>query len=160
MSELGTTGKFLDPRGVDHPRHYNMHPSGVEVIEIKRYLISNIADAFKYVLRQGEKGDQRKDLEKALWYLRDQLAGGPRPPRTLYVLNAQEFMQRVILAETRLDMLAFLNGVDHYSKFGATQDLYNAVMAVESMLAQLDEPWGDRNGPGSGPPNSGAVLPE
>lgn len=68
-----TTGKEIDPNGVDHPSHYNLHPSGVECIEVKRYLPSNLSDAFKYVFRRGEKGDPVKDLNKAVWYLRDEI---------------------------------------------------------------------------------------
>lgn len=70
---LSTTGNEIDPEGIDHPRHYNTHPSGVECIEIKRYLPSNLADAFKYVFRRDEKGDAIKNLNKAVWYLRDEI---------------------------------------------------------------------------------------
>lgn len=68
----GTTGQVLDPAGVNHPAHYNLHPSGIECIAIKRHLSSNLGDAFKYVFRRGEKGDAAKDLHKAIWYLRDE----------------------------------------------------------------------------------------
>lgn len=33
-----TTGQQIDPRGVNHPAHYNKHPSGVEAIEVCRYM--------------------------------------------------------------------------------------------------------------------------
>lgn len=56
---------------VDHPAHYNGHPSGVECIELIRYLNFNLGSAVKYVFRRGEKGSVVQDLEKAVWYLRD-----------------------------------------------------------------------------------------
>ena len=69
-----TTGQTVDPQGVDHPSHYNNHPSGVECIEIKRYLPSNIADAMKYQWRSDLKEETPlRDLRKALWYIDDQL---------------------------------------------------------------------------------------
>lgn len=66
-----TTGWEIDPRGVNHPAHYNQHPSGVECIDLIRGLNFDIASAVKYVMRRGGKGDIHKDLDKALWYLRD-----------------------------------------------------------------------------------------
>lgn len=72
MGELiGTTGKVCDPNGVVSPKHYNLHKSGVECIEIKRLLPSSLADCFKYVFRCDNKDDEVKDLEKAIWYLED-----------------------------------------------------------------------------------------
>lgn len=67
---VSTTGKELDPNGVNHPKHYNVHPSGVEAIEVIRHLPYDLGAAFKYVVRWREK-DGKKDLEKALWYLKD-----------------------------------------------------------------------------------------
>lgn len=56
---------------VNHPTHYTNHPSGVEVIELTRLLPFGPGNAVKYVLRRGLKGDERQDLEKALWYIND-----------------------------------------------------------------------------------------
>lgn len=56
---------------VDHPTHYNSHPSGIECIEITEHLNFCIGNAMKYLWRAGEKDtDQRiQDLRKARWYL-------------------------------------------------------------------------------------------
>lgn len=59
----------FDP--VNKPKHYNSHPSGIEVIEITRHLPFDIGNAVKYLFRHGLKGNSRQDLEKALWYLKD-----------------------------------------------------------------------------------------
>lgn len=66
-----TTGREIDPGGVDHPAHYNLHPSGVECIELIRGLNFDLGSAVKYVMRRGEKGTERQDLDKAAWYLTD-----------------------------------------------------------------------------------------
>lgn len=55
---------------IEKAAHYNQHPSGVECIEIKRHLSSDVGDAFKYVFRADLKNG-RQDLEKARYYLRD-----------------------------------------------------------------------------------------
>jgi hypothetical protein len=80
MSE-STTGNEIDPNGVNHPAHYNMDPSGVECIEVARYLGFDVGNAYKYVMRAGikdSKGDplaaEIKDLKKAIWYLEDTFA--------------------------------------------------------------------------------------
>jgi hypothetical protein len=68
-----TTGNEIDPGGVNHPAHYNLHPSGIECIDLIRELNFDIGSAVKYVFRRGLKGSVRKDLDKALYYLRDYL---------------------------------------------------------------------------------------
>lgn len=71
---------------VNHPKHYNSHPAGIECIDIIRHYTCNIANAIKYLWRAGLKPEMGKedaekeieDLKKALWYIND------------YVLNCQE----------------------------------------------------------------------
>ena len=71
---------------VNHPKHYNSHPNGIECIYIIRHYTCDIANAIKYLWRAGLKPDMGKedaekeieDLKKALWYIND------------YVLNCQE----------------------------------------------------------------------
>lgn len=56
--------------GVNHPVHYNSHPSGVECIDIVEWFSFNIGNAIKYLWRVGLKSDDwREDLEKAKWYV-------------------------------------------------------------------------------------------
>lgn len=58
---------------VNHPPHYNQHPSGVECIQITEHLNFCIGNAVKYLWRAGLKGggkeDKVRDLEKARWYI-------------------------------------------------------------------------------------------
>jgi hypothetical protein len=71
-----TTGKEIDPNGINHPAHYNKHPSGVECIDIIRHHSHNVGAAIKYLWRAGLKDGESnlKDLKKALWYLQDEIA--------------------------------------------------------------------------------------
>lgn len=76
-----TTGKDIDPNGVNHPAHYNSHPSGIEAIDIIRYFRFNVGNAIKYCWRAGLKTTEGealdmeiKDLEKAVFYLNDEIA--------------------------------------------------------------------------------------
>lgn len=61
--------------GVNHPKHYNEDPSGIECIEVVRHRNFNIGNAIKYLWRCGlkENEDCIKDLEKAKWYINDEL---------------------------------------------------------------------------------------
>ena len=52
---------------VDHPKHYNEHPSGVECIEIVEHFGFNVGNAIKYLWRADLKNGI-EDLEKARWY--------------------------------------------------------------------------------------------
>lgn len=58
---------------VHHPRHYNTHPSGIECIEVARHFNFNIGNVIKYVWRCDEKDAPIQDLEKAAWYLNDEI---------------------------------------------------------------------------------------
>lgn len=66
---------------VQHPKHYNSHPSGIECIEIVRHHNFNIGNAIKYLWRAGLKHEegmsdnekQIEDLRKALFYISDEI---------------------------------------------------------------------------------------
>jgi len=54
---------------VDHPKHYNDNPSGVECIDVVEHMTFNVGNAVKYLWRAGLKGDRVEDLRKAAWYV-------------------------------------------------------------------------------------------
>lgn len=58
---------------VNHPKHYTAHPSGIECIEVTRHMNFNLGNAIKYIWRGGDKGNPVQDLEKAIWYLKDEI---------------------------------------------------------------------------------------
>lgn len=60
---------------VDHPKHYNVNPSGVECIDVVEHMNFNLGNAMKYIWRAGFKTqDPTEDLEKAKWYLERELS--------------------------------------------------------------------------------------
>ena len=66
---------------VNHPRHYNSHPSGIECIDIVRHHNFNIGNAIKYLWRCGLKTEEGmdiqdkaiEDLQKAIFYIQDEI---------------------------------------------------------------------------------------
>ena len=54
---------------VDHPKHYNAHPSGVECITVVESMGFNLGNAIKYIWRADEKRNVIEDLKKAAWYV-------------------------------------------------------------------------------------------
>jgi len=54
---------------IDHPKHYNCHPSGIECIDVVEHMSFNVGNAIKYLWRAGLKGDHLEDLKKAAWYV-------------------------------------------------------------------------------------------
>jgi hypothetical protein len=66
---------------VNHPKHYNSDPSGIETIRFIEHKTFNIGNAIKYLDRSPYKVNQIEDLEKAIWYVNreigrlDKLAG-------------------------------------------------------------------------------------
>lgn len=81
----GGSGEWHDPmqelveahiaEAVDHPAHYNAHPSGIECIDVVRHMNFNLGNVVKYVWRAGEKDPTKhlQDLKKARWYLDDEI---------------------------------------------------------------------------------------
>lgn len=58
---------------VNHPKHYNSNPSGVECITVVEHMNFCLGNAMKYIWRAGEKGDAKEDIKKAIWYLNREL---------------------------------------------------------------------------------------
>lgn len=63
--------KENDP--VNNPKHYTSHPSGVECIQITRHMGFNLGNAMKYIWRCDLKNDSIEDLEKAIFYIKDEI---------------------------------------------------------------------------------------
>lgn len=59
---------------VNHPKHYNSHPSGVECITVARHMGFNLGNVMKYIWRSDHKGSTLEDLKKARFYLDDEIA--------------------------------------------------------------------------------------
>lgn len=66
---------------VNHPKHYNSDPSGIETIRFIEHKTFNIGNAIKYLDRSPYKVNQIEDLRKSIWYIEreigrlDKLAG-------------------------------------------------------------------------------------
>ena len=60
---------------VNHPKHYNEHPAGIECIDVVRHMNFNLGNVIKYVWRAGlkEGNSNIQDLEKAKWYLENEI---------------------------------------------------------------------------------------
>ena len=58
---------------VRHPQHYTSHPSGVECLDIVRHMGFNLGNAIKYIWRADLKGAAIQDLEKARFYIDDEI---------------------------------------------------------------------------------------
>lgn len=148
-SEEVTTGNVIDPRGVDHPHHYNTHESGVEAIEVCRYMNFNVGSAFKYVYRRGDKVEHgmtkeqaiQKDLDKALWYIRDERKNCWSVPVIAYGAFGEGSVALVLVAnsepqeDAKTAYKAFVGLGDTY-----TPDAYmKALEALEVALLGLKE---------------------
>jgi hypothetical protein len=91
---------------VNHPKHYNAHPSGVEAIDIAEHMSFCLGNAIKYIWRADFKNDAIEDLRKAVWYIereiqrREKLAAAQyQPPNApdveQYIRQREDFFNRV-----------------------------------------------------------------
>ena len=69
-SVMGATPDTHD--AVNHPKHYTQHPSGIECIQVTRWMNFNLGNAVKYIWRASLKNGI-EDLRKAAWYIDDEI---------------------------------------------------------------------------------------
>lgn len=74
LENVGSTQLTMST--VDHPKHYNEHPSGVECITVVEHFNFNLGNAIKYIWRAGLKQgtSDLEDLRKAAWYINREVA--------------------------------------------------------------------------------------
>lgn len=70
QDDRAATSEAPDPI---NPTHYRSHPSGIECIEITRHMNFNTGNAVKYLWRYLDKGDPIENLQKAQWYIDDEI---------------------------------------------------------------------------------------
>lgn len=60
---------------VEHPKHYGGEDNPYETIKVIEAwgLNFNTGNAVKYISRAGKKEDYRKDIQKAIWYLKREI---------------------------------------------------------------------------------------
>jgi hypothetical protein len=58
---------------VNNPKHYTDHPSGIECIQITEHMNFCLGNAVKYIWRADLKHDAIEDLQKAQWYLNQEI---------------------------------------------------------------------------------------
>lgn len=140
---------------VNHPKHYTSDPSGIECIDITRHRNFNIGNAIKYLWRAGFKEDkdrklidkQIEDLNKAVWYLVDEIHRlGSRCTvktdsiNTCLPIDNESIIEAVLNYHIKIDnreisILGLTNGdndiksnINTYLK-STLLDLYNAINA-------------------------------
>lgn len=113
---------------VNHPEHYNKSDSGVETIDIVRYLDFDCGNALKYLMRFRYKQKPREDLEKAIWYLKDKYyytALRISVDRLNHNINVPyneevyQFILAVVRAETNIYVRNAITLIAEYATFGA-----------------------------------------
>ena len=80
---------------VDHPPHYQKHPSGLEAIDVCEGLSFCLGNAVKYLWRAGKKGPALEDLQKARWYL-ERWIGQKYSPDRVEIINAAHETSRMM----------------------------------------------------------------
>lgn len=98
---------------INHPPHYNFHPSGVEAIEITEHLDFCSGNAIKYIWRAGEKNKDKEiqDLRKAVWYLHRWISLVPAKP--LVSFPRQDLVARYIKFEPSWRAIAMWQIINH-----------------------------------------------
>jgi len=127
---------------VDHPAHYNSHPSGVETVKISERLSFNLGNAIKYLMRRKHKGRELEDLQKALWYAKREHERLSKSPRDVWPGSGILFENviKVVAAEdcpdmaTAIGLLALANWCDASSRL-----VFLAAELIEEEIRELSK---------------------
>jgi hypothetical protein len=116
---------------VDHPPHYNSHPSGVEAIEITEHLDFCSGNAIKYIWRAGEKNKDKEiqDLRKAVWYLNRWISLVPAKP--LVSFPRQDLVAQYIKFESSWKALALWHIINH-QPLSAVSIIEQEILRIEN----------------------------
>jgi len=119
-----------------NPKHYKSHPSGIECIQIRRHLKSNRSDAIKYLWRCGQKDAQIQELNKAIWYLRDEIVefGGD----VEYTLHTARLLDNLLL-KLALHQEDDTRRVFNFIVFGGAECLQQAIDIIKNMIRELGQ---------------------
>lgn len=141
--------KIMSKEQVNHPSHYNNHPSEVETIEVIRSFCFNLGSAFKYIFRRDDKENPIQDLNKAIWYIDDEIQ---KRYTYKYFLNVPdifkytEYKKRTKLVENIMDseedeniayIYHYLNRADFYFKH-----IFD-LLIVKSCIEELKNKYND-----------------
>lgn len=113
---------------VNHPDHYNVHPSDVECIDVLRSMNRvDIIMAVKYIWRAEHKNQKRRDIRKAIWHLQEEL-------QQPYVSKPKG--NRLLLKVSKVHPVPYAKDV---LRFIALYDIQAALAEAEKYLATCDE---------------------
>jgi hypothetical protein len=73
LFRVDSNGNIKTPDLVNSPSHYQ--GNGIEVIDIIEAFGLNfsLGNSIKYILRADKKGNKKQDIQKAIWYLNNEL---------------------------------------------------------------------------------------
>ncbi len=119
-----------------NPMHYKSNSSGIECIQIRRHLSSNRSDAIKYLWRCGKKDAQIQELNKAIWYLRDEIV--EFDGEIEYTLRTAKILDALLLKlsshQDDKTRRAF-----NFIVFGDAENLQQAIKIIDSWIKELDK---------------------
>jgi len=145
---------------VNHPKHYNSHPKGIECIDIIRHYVCDIANAIKYLWRAGLKVEmgmediekEIEDMEKALWYIKDyktfpqhRILGIAATPALRYLTGygiddvTSGYEKRIAAAIGGLLRVGIISGHSVYAVEEWEYWLDNATNAIQERILELQQ---------------------
>jgi len=134
---------------VNHPDHYNNHPSGVEAIDVCEHLSFNLGNAFKYLYRAQYKFNVVEDLKKAIWYLERESSVNQKYDYTgdQPIIRTASYFVQILKTEQNKDMLLIFNFIWDYLCARAENEvepfvstfIENAIRIIEDLINNAEK---------------------
>lgn len=122
-----------------NPNHYKNRKH--ECIEFTRLLNFNLGNAFKYIWRFEHKNG-KEDLEKAVWYLQDQIRTMPAMP----IITPRSYDLMVDKAECCGFEYTHLKALDGVLYAAFAKNYESLSMAINRVERLIEEKCGKENG--------------
>ena len=132
-----------------NPQHYR-NSSGIQLIEVIRWLPFSLGNAIKYAYRNDQKENAQQDLKKALWYLKDYIQN------PAFLPAAQEFItpelkEQVFSGVNDFEKRCCLELLSLHDVAGEGNDLFGAsaavIEAINLHIKALDAPTNTADSP-------------
>ena len=137
---------------INHPKHYNEHPAGIECIDVIEPFCFNLGSVIKYVWRAGLKPgeDDLDDLHKAEWFIKREIQRRERErlvsPKPKPQIDAEEVETAILRLKSHIINLRKLSICVNRISADAETDL--ALYQIGQLLTALDIKPQDGDGGG------------
>lgn len=115
---------------VNRAKHYNSHPSGIEIISIIRHMSFDLGCVVKYVARRNGK-EYSRSLDSAAYYLKDHWANQVQESGEAY--QAITLIQQYVFSEVVEEARQVYHAIIEYMQSPSPKSAARVLAAIQTL---------------------------